>query len=150
MRLKGLTSEGVQRIARRMGGNDSWTALDTFTTAYIEAALWSSTDQSDDQGGRPLDDTYGIEDLSEEAIKGMASDCAAFQEANRYLMDEAEEQHGMDDEQAGHDFWLTRNGHGAGFWDRGMEEIGDVLSDAAKSYGSCDLYVGDDGQLYVQ
>lgn len=23
-----------------------------------------------------------------------------------------------DDERAGHDFWLTRAGHGAGFWDR--------------------------------
>jgi hypothetical protein len=40
---------------------------------------------------------------------------------------------------AGHDYALTRNGHGAGFWDRGLCDIdrdyGEELSDAARSYG---------------
>lgn len=36
---------------------------------------------------------------------------------------------------AGHDFWLTRGGHGTGFWDRGLGELGDRLSDAAQAYG---------------
>ena len=31
-------------------------------------------------------------------------------------------------EQVGHDFWLTSQGHGAGFWDRGLEELGDTLT----------------------
>ena len=39
---------------------------------------------------------------------------------------------------AGHDFWLTRSGHGAGFWDRGLGALGDRLSDAARAYGSPD------------
>ena len=39
-------------------------------------------------------------------------------------------------ELAGHDFALTRNGHGAGFWDRGLGKIGDMLTDACKPYGS--------------
>jgi hypothetical protein len=39
---------------------------------------------------------------------------------------------------AGHDFWLTRNGHGAGFWDRGMGMLGDELTAACKPYGSAD------------
>lgn len=38
-------------------------------------------------------------------------------------------------EQCGHDFILTRNGHGAGFWDRGHGEAGNRLSEAAKAYG---------------
>ncbi len=55
---------------------------------------------------------------------------------------------GLSSEQAGHDFWLTRNGHGAGFWDRGLGALGERLSKESKPYGSCDLYVGDDGQIY--
>ena len=38
-------------------------------------------------------------------------------------------------ELAGHDFALTRNGHGTGFWDRGLGEMGDMLSEECKPYG---------------
>lgn len=38
--------------------------------------------------------------------------------------------------QAGHDFWLTRNGHGCGFWEPGDWPInGKILDLAAKHYG---------------
>jgi hypothetical protein len=54
---------------------------------------------------------------------------------------------------AGHDFWLTRNGHGAGFWDRNYNPSPlyyacQNLSGAAKAWGEASLYVGDDGLLY--
>jgi len=116
--------------------------LDAFTTAYLECALWSSTDESDESGGEPLDANYGLDDLSLETIQGAIDDCAAFQAAN------ADDLADLDDEQSGHDFWLTRNGHGAGFWDRGLGALGDRLSKACKPYGSVDLYVGDDGKVY--
>ena len=48
----------------------------------------------------------------------------------------------------GHDLWLTRNGHGAGYWDRGLGEIGTELTRAAKALGSQDLYVAD-GYIHV-
>ena len=48
----------------------------------------------------------------------------------------------------GHDIWLTRNSHGAGFWDRGLGELGDKLSDIAKHLGTADAYAGDDGLVY--
>lgn len=48
----------------------------------------------------------------------------------------------------GHDLWLTRNGHGAGYWDRGLGEIGTELTKAAKALGSQDLYVAD-GYIHV-
>lgn len=47
-----------------------------------------------------------------------------------------------------YDYWLTRNGHGAGFWDRGLGELGDVLSNKAKMHGSVYAYAGDDGLIY--
>jgi hypothetical protein len=36
----------------------------------------------------------------------------------------------------GHDFYLTREGHGAGFWDRGLGELGDYLTKIAKWSGA--------------
>ena len=55
----------------------------------------------------------------------------------------------MEPAQAGHDFWLTRNRHGAGFWDRGLGERGQRLTDAAHVYGESYLSIGDDGKVYV-
>ena len=120
--------------------------LDSFTEAYIACALWSSTDNQDDSGGDPLDDTYDASDLAPEAIASIIEDCDAFQADNAEMLAKA-----GDAEQNGHDFWLTRNGHGAGFWDRGYPAaIGRTLTDAAHVYGSCDIYIGEDGKLYIQ
>jgi len=116
--------------------------MDPFTIAYIEAALWSSTDESDEQGGEPLDANYGLNDIAPETLASILNDCEAFQQ------DHAEDI-GGELERAGHDFWLTRNGHGAGFWDGDWDEgIGLRLTDASDVYGSVDLYVGDDGLIY--
>ena len=116
--------------------------------AYIVAALWSSTDDD----GEPLDGMYSIDDISEECKASMLESCKDFIEANAsdlaaYGAKMACEQWSAED-RAGHDFWLTRNGHGAGFWDRGLGALGDRLSKAATIYGSVDLYVGDDGLIY--
>jgi len=116
----------------------------TFSTAYLECALWSSNDESNEQGGNPMDANYDESDLSDECREQMEKDCAEFQESNRELLEAS----GQSDEQSGHDFWLTRCGHGAGFWDRGLGDIGRKLTDACKPYGNVDLYIGDDGKIY--
>lgn len=113
-----------------------------FLKGYLEAALWSTTDESDESGGEPLDKNYNIKDFSETALEIAKKDCAAFQEAN------AADLADIDCEQAGHDFWLTRNRHGAGFWDRGLGEVGKRLTDAAHVYGSVDLWVAENGLIY--
>lgn len=116
--------------------------MDKFTQAYIEAALWSSMDESDVQGGEPLDANYGIDDIAPETLASILDDCKAFQR------DHAEDI-GSESERAGHDFWLTRNGHGAGFWDGDWDDdIGQRLTDASDVYSSVNLYVGDDGLIY--
>ena len=114
--------------------------LETFKTAYLAAALWTATNED----GEPLDDTYSPEDFAPEALARATTDCEDFiKSCGRDL-------NGIDVEQAGHDFWLTRNGHGAGFRDRGLGERGKRLTDAAHAYGSCDLYAGDDDLLYFE
>lgn len=116
---------------------------DAFVRGYVECALWSSSDQTDDQGGEPLDANYSPDDIATESLMRMTLDCDAFM--TECAADLADIEAG----QAGHDFWLTRNGHGAGFWDRGLGDLGERLSDAARVHGSSDLYVGDDGALYI-
>jgi hypothetical protein len=116
--------------------------LDKFTNAYIEAALWSSTDESTPEGGEPMDANYDITDLAPETLERMKSDCAAFQEQH---WDDISE----DVERAGQDYWLTRCHHGCGFWDGDWpEDVGERLTAASHSCGEVDLYVGDDGRVY--
>lgn len=123
------------------------TRLYDFLAGYIECALWSSTDQSTQSGGCPLDDNYGADDIDTSALDSIRAECADFIEHNKADLDAYIEALGA--ESAGHDFWLTRNGHGAGFWDRGLGALGDRLTTASKPYGEVYLYVGDDGKLYV-
>lgn len=118
------------------------TKLDAFTEAYITCMLWSETDQSDDSGGEPLDSNYDASDLSPDALERIEADCAKFQADNWDMISD-------DLGQAGHDFWLTRVGHGAGFWDGDWPEHGDALTEACKRFGHVDVYVGDDNLLYL-
>lgn len=110
-----------------------------FEQAYIECMLWSSTDSNDE----PFDSNYSLSDFSEETLMQIKQDCEAFQAKCGELLDT------IDNAQAGHDFWLTRNHHGAGFWDRGLGELGEKLTNIAESFGEQSPYVGDDGKVYL-
>jgi hypothetical protein len=46
-------------------------------------------------------------------------------------------------QRAGSDYWFTRNGHGVGFWDRDLGDVGDMLSDAARDAGGVHVFFGD-------
>ena len=122
--------------------------VDTFARAYVECALWASCDDSDEHGGEPLNRNYGPADIATETLHRMIEDCRKFQETNGSLLERYEDA-GYGIANAGQDFWLTRNRHGAGFWDRGLEELGQQLTDAAHGFGECWLYVRDDGRIRV-
>ena len=117
---------------------------DDFLRGYVEAMLWANTfvececgyclEQEDvshwyQSPGRWWEDTPV--DLG---------DAAAFWECFAYVilsLDYGKRgENWCRAELAGHDFALTRNGSGAGFWDRGMGAIGDMLSEECKPYGS--------------
>ena len=130
--------------------------LSNFARHYLIAALWSSVDDD----GEPMDSNYSLYDFAPEALQKAQDDCDAFQEEAEELLSLAyESDHyvsmqsypdcdGKIDSAAGHDFWLTRNSHGTGFWDRGDEPFWKELSKVAKRQRSCDVYVVDDGQLH--
>jgi hypothetical protein len=129
--------------------------LDQFTLAYIECALWASDTDSDATDPDCIDRNpahSSICELPECTLAAMASDCHQFQQDNAADLAAWRDEFGSD-EQAGHDFWLTRCGHGAGFWDRfsgghPLHDAGTRLTDAAHVWGNIDLYVGDDGKVY--
>jgi hypothetical protein len=113
--------------------------MPSFFTSYVSTALGTS----DDDNGQPLDKNYGPTNIAPETLARMMDDCEAFQRKNR------KDLASIDAGQAGHDFWLTRNGHGAGFWDGDYEEtVGERLTKSSESFGTFDLYIGDDGQIY--
>ena len=117
---------------------------------YLEAALWAEGEDGEF-------DVKSIEtDIAPESIEKAKSDIKRFLEK---IGDEAYEANwgeffsgegAMTPDQIGHDLLLTRNGHGSGFWDRGLDEIGEKLSDAAREMGSVDVYEGDDGIIYIE
>ena len=126
------------------------TETDRVLSAYIECALWSSVHiASDDDNGTPMDTLDA--DLADETRASMLADATSAIEAADAI--DLEWRDFWTAEQFGHDLWLTRNGHGAGFWDRYYGDhdgahIGRKLTDMAHSMGGIDLYLGDDGKIY--
>ncbi len=119
-------------------------SLRTFTDGYITAALWAESANTTDSDDRSIGD---VAELSDDARATMESECKEFYDSQTTHLEQAYDS--RDDEHLGHDFWLSRNGHGTGFWDRGLGATGDTLHDAAKQAGQRDLYIGDDGRIYA-
>ena len=138
--------------------------------AYLETALWSSNAIDDEDVSL---DGYGICDIDDASKASLLDEFKRFfDEAIALPVDPTDEDSDRLDEwiyefngveydgyeRLGHDFWLTRNGHGAGFWDRHWKtdrqgwdlDMGDRLTTLANSYGTCDLCIGDDGKIHTQ
>lgn len=127
--------------------------LDDFVQAYMSAALWSSHGPEEDPHAcENLDDLFGVDDIAPETAQTMRRECEDFIQTNKQdLLEYAEAMRNPEwsgEARAGHDFWLTRNYHGVGFWDRGLGALGDRLTKAAEACGERDLYPGDDGKVY--
>lgn len=127
-------------------------ALSPMVRGYLTAALWSSTDED----GEPLDASYDLTDFAPETVERATTDCIDFSAANTadvaaYCRHRTyDPSQGTVDDYLGHDLWLTRNGHGAGFWARGLGALGDRLTAAADAMGVCVCYVFADGRIYFE
>lgn len=112
-----------------------------FIKQYLITALWSSFDDYEE----PLEDNYELRDISLSSIKQAVKDCLLF-------ISKADELDLIEDYSiAGHDFWLTRNRHGAGFWDGDYEEeTGEKLTELSQEFREVHPYVGDDGKIYIE
>lgn len=128
--------------------------LDEFTRGYIMALYFTESGDWDyelsDEENSANGTQFDIEDeLSQSALARIIEDCATFQRDNAADLELYEDETGRDQECAGHDYWLTRNGHGCGFWDRGGADACARLTDAASADGSVYASRGDDGLVYL-
>lgn len=109
-----------------------------FVDAYLEAALWTSHDVD----GVSLDLEYSQGDFSKRAV------LEAIQDSNEFIAANLEDLESVATVSShGHDFWLVRNGFGAGFRDRGYGAVGKRLYAAARKYSEQYVYVSDQGEL---
>lgn len=133
--------------------------IDTITEHYLIALLW--TMPADEECENPGDD-IALCDLPPETIEAARHEVKLFVVACGTLFDMAMQcyddgygQHpdaGSAAAAFGHDFALTRNGHGCGFWGRDSEGLprvlGEALTRVCEAFPSVDLYIGDDGKVY--
>lgn len=119
-------------------------ALDDFAKGYVEAMFFTNGDTGEDDEN--LLNDLGVDRLTKASVAKIKRDCDAFLTSFghdgcfiRQWLDRANAATGYDDEQAGRDFWFTRQGHGVGFWSRDEETlpgaIGEVLDEIAKGFG---------------
>jgi hypothetical protein len=104
--------------------------FESFVVGYFEAAEWLWPEPSEDGGGIDRDKVRG---WSRVARRAMRADCRDFWRANRADLAVYAEARGW--ESAGTDFFLTRERHGTGFWDRGLSGLGERLTAACRGFG---------------
>jgi hypothetical protein len=104
--------------------------------SYLVTALWSTSPYNPDEVGyENLDDKFSIEDISKEYKEKAKKECDEFLAKAKEIVKKIDPEYVLDESDVGHDFWLTREGHGAGFWDGDYpEEIGEALTKLAKTY----------------
>lgn len=103
--------------------SDSATPFAQFIRAYVEAVYFTETG---DEGQPPA-----TAELTDGLLVEAYVECYEFFVRYRHLFNEQYEQ-------AGHDFWFTRQGHGVGFWGSGRPYPLDHrrrLTEAAKAWG---------------
>jgi len=137
-----ITKAAANTAGRLTMENVTMTDLQTFTDAYFEALLW--TEHTTD-GESFLDDIYGIEDIDHDSVSDARQQCADFIAQAGDLIEDAGGYVA-----AGHDFLLTRNGHGTGFWGRGLGDIGERLTAIAVTFRPVHAFDTDDDRVYIE
>lgn len=132
-------------------------AESAFVLRFIEALFFTESDscydaeewfsdearearESGQCGELPCD--VGYADLHPDSLAAIRADCEAWQTENAALLALAYGYDDYDESAAGRDYWYTRNGHGVGFWDRGLGDVGDKLTDTCQ-YRDVQTWFGD-------
>jgi|ERR1700722_2474910 len=113
------------------------TSIKEYTDEAIRQAAitlqWQASDATEVGNGYPIGES------GDEYTDDIVSKVPYLTEAvTAFIADNWQDVSGLDASQTGHDFILTANGHGCGFWDRGLGEIGDRLTENCRPYASLD------------
>lgn len=166
----------IKRVINEELGNEI--PIKQIMSGYIEAALWTEEERLTEEAESMYSGYDDEEDEEETELDRLIKITSEF---NRKSFSSFEKDHidtnsiinAYDDiklflskipkeilqvafeeqspESFGHDIWLTRNHHGAGFWDGDYsEEVEEVLMKAIKVLKEVNLVLGDDMMLYFE
>lgn len=124
----------------------------TMAEGYLQAAEFTDFGEDGPENGATF---------ASEADYHALAICSQFLSEFDHLIVIAIEKHGYSYIQAGHDLWFTRNGHGVGFWDRGLDSVitdedgcdwilGDALTSVSKELGESHVFQHDNGLVYFE
>lgn len=153
------------------------TELNQILMGYIESALWTEEENLKDQQSteyknyfRDDEDDEEDDDLeklirisqkkNQKSLRNFVEEdiednsrIQAYLDIKKFIefagfesIKEAIIENGL--ERLGHDIWLTRNGHGAGFFDHGYsDETEKSLMNASKKIGSVDMFIDNNEKI---
>ncbi|QRI45328.1 hypothetical protein SEA_ENNEA_94 [Gordonia phage Ennea] len=122
-------------------------AVDSMARGYVDALCWTQRAYDDDNADADLtlsDMGYGYDDLAPGTRARIIGELMALITAHPLavrMYGANRRYNGCEGDvwsHFGHDYLLTRDGHGAGFWDRGLGDLGDYLTAIAKTMGEHD------------
>jgi hypothetical protein len=138
--------------------------LESFVQDYIGTALEMATTEAREEWAlnhpevTERDDMkrfdFDTDDLDPDALSKMTADATVFWNRNGSYILAREEYNDRGEwnivQRAASDFYLTRNGHGSGFWDKPnlWGPYSDKFANDSKWFGSTDLTLGEDGKVY--
>ncbi len=140
--------------------------IDEIVTGYVVCLLWVNAvcnvdDCEPGNNGQECKHVLGahtvytVSDIAPADLTRIREEIIAFVEScgddfSEYLVQRRySASDGTVAEHFGHDFALTRNGHGVGFWDRGLGSLGDRLTDLATSCGESEVLIGEDSLTII-
>jgi hypothetical protein len=164
-----LIKEELDNIINSFNQED----LNQILNGYLEAALWTEEERLNDEG---QSNQYNDDDVEENELDRLVkiqsnlnkknftsftrediepnSLIAVYLDIKKFIklagddaVKDAIENIRLDG--LGHDIWLSRNGHGAGFFDRTYDNDNseELLMKAARAIGEVDLYINDNNKL---
>ena len=149
----------VQEIIREFAIAQSGANVDDMVQGYLECQLWAQHVWSEDPDAEAetlSDAGYGVDDIADEYVDNVREEIinliVAHPLAIRMYLNRKTtigvQRNVHNSAQFGHDFYLTREHHGAGFWDRGLGDLGRHLTDVSHWAGpAADLDVDEFGRV---
>ena len=125
--------------------------LHEFTKAYTDALVFAECEDNEEipQQSFALFSCHALEDIK--------ADCRVFYNRNKALiLTQATIQNWSESDamrQAGHDFLLTRNGHGCGFWESetwGNGYVNTRLTEHAETFGAVHPYMNEKNEINLE
>lgn len=124
--------------------------------------LWSENDDSTPQGGEPFDESYSVDDIDSESLGKLHQNFQAFvtKAEAEITRSKGSDWSSIDDFYTGsgtggfyleHDYIMTVNGHGCGFWEKydWEPEVGKILTDLARQEKEIHCF-DQDGKVYIE